>query len=51
MGITPSVAISFNPSMPPLDSELRIAEDNGLKIELCEDGRYRWFKPIMKQLD
>jgi hypothetical protein len=47
MVITPGVAISFNPSpMPPLETELKYTADNGLKIEKCEDGRYRWFKPV-----
>jgi hypothetical protein len=47
MGITPGVAISFNPSpMPPLDTELKYAADNGLKIEKCEDGRYKGSIPI-----
>lgn len=46
MGITLGVAVTFNPSsMPPLSSELKYAEEYGLKIEKCEDGRYRWFKP------
>ena len=49
MGITPGVAITFNPSpMPPLETELKYAADNSLKIEKCEDGRYRWFKPVMQ---
>ncbi len=30
--------------MPPLDSESKYAVEHGLKIELCEDGYYRWFK-------
>ncbi len=49
MGITPGVAITFNPSlMPPLDTELKYAADNGLKIEKCEDERWRWFKPVLE---
>jgi hypothetical protein len=49
MGITHGVAITFNPSpMPPLETELKYAADNGLKIKKCEDGRYRWFKPVME---
>jgi hypothetical protein len=49
MGITHGIAITFNPSlMPPLETELKYAVDNELKIEKCEDGRYRWFKPVME---
>lgn len=49
MGITQGVAISFNPSpMPTLETELKYAADDGLKIEKCEDRRYRWFKPVIE---
>ena len=49
IGIKIGVAITLNPSpMPPLESELKYANEHGLKIELCEDGRYRWFKPVLK---
>jgi hypothetical protein len=49
MGITPGATITFNPSpMPPLETELKCATDNGLKIEKCEDGRYRWYKPVLE---
>lgn len=41
MGINLGVAITFNPSStPPLETELKYAAENGLKIEKCEDGRY-----------
>jgi hypothetical protein len=49
LGIKIGVTVTLNPSsMPPLDSELKYANERGLKIELCEDGYYRWFKPAKK---
>ena len=49
LGLKLGVAVTLNPSpMPPLNSELKYAEERGLKIELCEDGYYRWFKPILR---
>jgi len=48
-GLKLGVAVTLNPSpMPPLCSELKYAEEHGFKIELCEDGYYRWFKPAKK---
>ena len=48
-GLKLGVAVTLNPSpMPPLCSELKYAEEHGFKIELCEDGYYRWFKPAEK---
>lgn len=42
LGLKPGVAISLNPSpMPPLDYELKYANEHGLKIEKCDDGYYR----------
>jgi hypothetical protein len=47
LGLKIGVAITLNPSnMPPLDSELKYANERGLKIEKCEDGYWRWFKPV-----
>jgi len=41
------VAITLNPSpMPPLDSELKYANEHGYKIEKYEDEYYRWFKRV-----
>lgn len=41
--------VTLNPSlMPPLDSELKYANQRGLKIELCEDNYWRWFKPVKR---
>jgi hypothetical protein len=49
LGLKLGVAVTLNPSpMPPLKSELKYANECGLKIELCEDGYYRWFKRILK---
>ena len=50
LGLKIGVAISLNPStMPPLDSELKYANmKRGFKIELYEDGYYRWFKPFLR---
>jgi len=45
LGLKLGISITLNPSpMPPLESELKYAEEHGLKIEKCDDGRYRWFK-------
>jgi len=47
LGLKLGVAITLNPSpMPPLDSELMYANERGFKIEICEDGYYRWFKRV-----
>jgi hypothetical protein len=27
---------------------LMYADEHGFKIEICEDGYYRWFKPIFQ---
>ena len=49
LGLKLGVAITLNPSpMPPLDSELTYANERGFKVEICEDGYYRWFKPIFQ---
>lgn len=49
LGIKIGVAVTLNPSsMPPLDSELKYANERGLKIELCEDSYWRWFKPVKR---
>lgn len=49
LGLKLGVAITLNPSpMPPLDSELKYANEHGFKIEKCEDGYYRWFKHILR---
>ena len=49
LGLKLGVAITLNPSpMPPRVSELKYAKEHGLKIELCEDGYHRWFKPVFK---
>ena len=49
LGIKIGVAITLNPSpMPPLESELKYAQEHGFKIELCEDGCHRWFKPVFR---
>ena len=45
LGLKLGVAITLNPTpMPPLESELKYAEEHGMKIEKCDDGHYRWFK-------
>lgn len=47
LGLKLGVAATLNPSpMPPLDTELKYAEEHGLKIELCEEGHWRWFKRV-----
>lgn len=47
LGIKLGVAITLNPSpMPPLESELKYANDHDLKIENDDTGRYRWFKRV-----
>jgi hypothetical protein len=49
IGIKLDVLITFNPSpMPPLYLEMKYADEHGFKIEICEDGYYRWFKPIFQ---
>ncbi len=49
LGLKLGVAITLNPSpMPSLKSELKYANERGLKIELCEDGYYRWFKRVLR---
>jgi hypothetical protein len=49
IGIKHDVPITFNPSlMPPLYLEMKYADEHGFKIEICEDGYYRWFKPIFQ---
>lgn len=49
LGLKLGVAVTLNPSpMPPISTELKYAEEHGLIIEICEDGYYRWFKPILK---
>jgi hypothetical protein len=48
LGLKLGVAVTLNPSpMLPLDSESKYAVEHGLKIELCEDGYYRWFKRVL----
>lgn len=47
LGLKPGAAISLNPlPIPPLDSESKYVNERGLKIEKCDDGYYRWFKPV-----
>ena len=47
IGMKLGVAVTLNPSpMPPIDTELKYAEERGLKIEQCEDGYWKWFKPV-----
>jgi hypothetical protein len=47
LGLKLGVAITLYPSpMPPLGSELKYADERGLKIEKCADGYYRWFKRV-----
>lgn len=45
LGIKLGVAITLNPSpVPPNPPEVKYANERDLKIEKCEDGRYRWFE-------
>jgi hypothetical protein len=47
LGIKLGVAITLNPSpVPPNPPEVKYANERGLKIDKCEDGRYRWFKKV-----
>lgn len=47
IGLKFGVAVTLNPSpMPPLDSELKYADEHGFKIEQCDDGYYYWFKRV-----
>jgi hypothetical protein len=47
LGLKLGIAITLNPSsMPPLDSELMYANEHGFKIEICEDGYYRWYRLV-----
>ena len=49
LGLKLGVAITLNPPpMPPLESELKYANERGFKVELCEDGYYRWLKPFLR---
>jgi len=45
LGLKLGVAITLNPSpMPPLESELKYAEEHRMEIKKCDDGHYKWFK-------
>jgi len=45
LGLKRGVAITLNPSvMPPLECELKYAEEHRMEIKKCDDGHYRWFK-------
>jgi hypothetical protein len=49
LGLKLGAAITLNPSpMPPFESELKYADERGLKIEKCNDGYYRWLKRVLR---